>query len=206
MKDSAFTAATYDLFMQTLDPLLIKNWRRRLWNKVKPPCILEAGAGTGLNIPFYQSDYEITALDKNEYFLERARHKARNSGAKARFVLGDVQDLPFPDNTFDSAVTTFLFCQLADPLRGLKELRRVLKPGGQLLLLEHVRPKGKLESLISSLSEPIYRLTGEQIAHDTDIFVRKAGFTNITTDPLLLSIIKIIEAKKSVLEVRRWKR
>ncbi|MGM0689841.1 MAG: class I SAM-dependent methyltransferase, partial [Bacillota bacterium] len=119
MKDSAFAAAAYDLFMQALDPLLIRNWRRRLWNKVKPPSILEAGAGTGLNTPFYQSDYEITALDKNEHFLERARHKARNSGVKVRFVLGDVQDLPFPENTFDSAVTTFLFCQLADPLRGL---------------------------------------------------------------------------------------
>jgi len=107
-----------------------------------------------------------------------------------------VQYLPFPESTFDSTVTTFLFCQLANPLRGLQELQRVLKPGGQLLMLEHVRPKGKLDNLVSALSGPIYRLTGEQIAHDTDIFAKEAGFINVTNRPLLLNVVKIIEAKK----------
>lgn len=198
MKDSAFTAAAYDFFMAAFEPLLIRKWRCQLWSKVEPPRILEAGAGTGLNTPFYQSDYKITALDINAHFLDRARRRAWNSGLNVEFVLGDVQNLPFPDNTFDSTVTTFLFCQLAEPLKGLKELQRVLKPGGQLLMLEHVRPKGKLEILINALSGPLYRLTGEQITHDTDVFAKIAGFTNVTDHPLLLTVVKLIEAEKQL--------
>ncbi len=196
MKDSPLTAAVYDLFMLTLDPLLIKKWRRQLWSMVKPPRILEAGAGTGLNTPFYRSDYEITALDINEHFLERARRRAEVNKLTVEFVPGDVQKLPFRESTFDTAVTTFLFCQLSDPQKGLGELKRVLKPGGQLLMLEHVRPKGKLENLVSSLSGPIYRLTGEHIAHDTDIHAKKTGFISVTNRSVFLNVVKIISAEK----------
>lgn len=196
MKDSQFAAVTYDLFMKTLEPLLIKKWRQRLWQLVKGPRVLEAGVGTGLNIAYYKPYHQITAIDINESFLKRARKKVRNGPVQVELITGDVRNLPFPAATFDSAVTTFLFCQLPDPLPGLKEMKRVLKPNGKLLLLEHVRPNGRLESLISALSGPLYRLSGEQIAHDTEAFVKNAGFANVTSTALFLNIVKLVQAVK----------
>ncbi len=196
MKDTKLAAVTYDFFMGVLEPLLIKKWRSELWKKVKPPHILEAGSGTGLNIPFYEASYKITALDSNESFLEKARQRARHSPAKIQFVAGDVQNLPFSTSIFDSAVTTFLFCQLSEPLKGLEELHRVLKPGGKLLLLEHVRPSGRMEKTVSALSEPLYRIFGDNIARDTTAMVETAGFANVKSRAIFFSFVKIIEAEK----------
>ena len=197
MKDSASAAAKYDLFMRALDTLIAKRWRRALWGRVEGPLVLEAGVGTGLNISCYMPHFRVTALDSNQSFLERARLRAREEPVHIDFVLGDVQNLPFADNSYDSAVTTFLFCQLAEPLQGLQELHRVLKPGGQLLLLEHVRSHGIIGRFLASLSEPLYRLTGDHIARNTESFAATAGFVNVTSVPLFTNAVRIIQAEKN---------
>jgi len=196
MKDSASAAAKYDLFMRALDSLIAKRWRRALWGRVEGPLVLEAGVGTGLNISCYMPHLRVTALDSNQSFLERARLRAREESVHIDFVLGDVQNLPFADNSYDSAVTTFLFCQLAEPLQGLQELHRVLKPGGQLLLLEHVRSYGIIGRFLASLSEPLYRLTGDHIARNTETFAATAGFVNVASIPLFTNAVRIIQAEK----------
>ncbi len=195
IKDSAFTAAVYDFFLRPFESLLIQKWRRQLWEGVKGPRVLEAGVGTGLNIAHYSSDYHVTAVDLNESFLQRAYRKAKGKPVQVEFVLADVKSLPFPDHSFDTAVSTFLFCQLPDPMPGLTEIKRVLKPNGVLLMLEHVRPQGRLGGVISSLSGPLYLLTGEQIAHNTEGFTTTAGFTNVTSETLFGNMVKLIRAE-----------
>lgn len=161
---------------------------------VEGPLVLEVGVGTGLNVNYYRPDLEITALDSNRSFLQRAEMRARDKKVAATFLEGDIEKLPFQDFSFDSAVTTFLFCQLYRPQLGLRELYRVLKPGGQLLLLEHVRTHGIFGSLMSHLAEPFYRLTGDHIARDTEVEVAVAGFANVATKPLFTNGVKIIKA------------
>lgn len=177
------------------ESLLIQKWRRQLWEGVKGPRVLEAGVGTGLNIAHYSSEYHVTAIDLNESFLRRAYRKAKGKPIQVEFMSADVKKLPFPDHTFDTAVSTFLFCQLSDPMPGLIEIKRVLKPNGILLMLEHVRPQGRLEGVISSLSKPLYLLTGEQIAHNTEAFTSTAGFANVTSETLFGNMVKLIRAE-----------
>ncbi|HSW35984.1 MAG TPA: class I SAM-dependent methyltransferase [Candidatus Limnocylindrales bacterium] len=196
MKDSPSTAAIYDFFMSALDLLLINKWRKILWSCVEGPSVLEAGVGTGLNISYYRPELQVTALDSNHSFLHRASRRAQEKQVRAKFMLGDIQNLPFADELFDTAVTTFVFCQVKAPLLGLQELYRVLKPGGQLLLLEHVRPHGFGGRFFAALAEPFYRLTGEHIARDTERYAANAGFVNVTSTPLFTDGVKIIRAVK----------
>ena len=108
--------------------------------------------------------------------LERARRKAARLGLPADLRLGDAQALPFPDNAFDAAVATFVFCSVPDPVQGLRELRRVVRPGGFVLLMEHVRsPNPLLGRLMDLLNPLVVRITGANINRDTVENVRRAG-------------------------------
>ncbi len=197
MKDHPLAAAGYDFFMAPLEFLGIGRWRGLLWKRVREEArVLDAGAGTGLNISYYRKDHRVVALDTNPFFLERARRRARDRSGQVEFVLGSVQDIPYADATFDSVVTTFLFCQVENPGRGMGELKRVLKPGGQLLMLEHVRSNGGWGRLMDVLAGPLYRMFGDHIARDTDLYASSAGFTNLTRQSLLFNVVKIIEAEK----------
>ncbi|MFO7952480.1 MAG: class I SAM-dependent methyltransferase [Bacillota bacterium] len=196
MKETNLTAAAYDCFIGIFNILGIKKWRAKLWNEVKGPRILDAGAGTGFNIPYYQPGWRIVALDKSELFLERARRRALGKNVEIEFVLGDVQELPYEEAAFDSAISTFLLCQLNHPRKALKELHRVLKPGGQLLLLEHVRSQGGWGRLMDSLSTPIYRVCGDHIARDPVLLVKECGFRIIKKENLLMDVVKFIKIEK----------
>lgn len=196
LKDSALTAAAYDFLLAVPDWLVIKKWRRLLWSRVRGPRVLDVGAGTGLNVPYYRPELNITALDIGEHFIQRARHRAQRREVPVEFVQGNVQALPFTDGSFDTVVSTFLFCSVDNPRLGLLELQRTLKPGGLLLLLEHVGTKGRLGKAMNVLSGPLYRLTGDHIARDTETLVREAGFQEVSIYPLLLDVVKLIGAEK----------
>lgn len=196
MKDTPRAAAYYDLILSPFERLAIHKWRRLLWSRIRGHRVLEVGTGTGMNIPHYPPNLHITALDKGEHFLKRARNRARHLNKPVDFVRGDVQSLPFHDKTFDTAVSTFLFCSVDNPTRGLTELHRVLKPGGLLLMLEHGVSRGRLGKLMNYLSEPLYLMTGDHIARDTEALSQKAGFVEVESKPLLLDVVKIVSAKK----------
>ena len=196
MKDSVRTAATYDFMMRVLDHLIIKGWREKLWAGVRGPRVLEVGVGTGLNTDFYKDELQITALDNNRSFLETARRRAEKKGKAVDFILGDIENLPFAASSFDTALTAFLFCQLEAPQLGMAELNRVLKPGGQLLLLEHVRTKGFFGPILEAISGPLYKVTGDHIARNTEATAAETGFVNISSTPLFTRGVKIISAEK----------
>ena len=171
-------------------------WRRDLWSRVEGPRVLELGAGTGKNLRFYPLGADVTLTDFSPRMLERARRKAAKLGKAPRIEVADAQHLQYEDGCFDTVIATFLFCSVPDALRGLSEARRVLKPGGQLLLLEHVLSKiPVLHSLMKWFDFVPFYVWGAHMNRDTVSTVRKAGFTQIGIENKSLDIVKAISAR-----------
>lgn len=173
-------------------------WRRRLWSLVRGPEVLEIGVGTGKNIPYYPPGLSITAIDLTPGMLERAQHRAAVVGARVELQLGDAQQLNFSDNTFDEVVATFVFCSVPDPVLGLQEAARVLKPGGRLLLLEHMRAANPLlGTLMDALNPVVVRVMGANINRRTVEKVRRSGLrVQQVEDVGMGGIFKLIVAHK----------
>lgn len=100
---------------------------------------LEVAIGTGLNLPFYPREVRLTAIDLTPEMMAIARKRAADLGCDVRFCEGDAQALPFADGTFDTVVATYAMCSVPDLPLTIREMRRVLAPGGRLLLLDHIR-------------------------------------------------------------------
>jgi ubiquinone/menaquinone biosynthesis C-methylase UbiE len=165
-------APIYDL-MEIFPEIRYKSWRERFWKKVKQNLplddhFLEVGVGTGKNIPYWPKGAQITAIDLTPRMLNRTAQRVEHLGLSAQLALGDVQDLNYPDNSFDLAAATFVFCSVPDPVKGMNELARVVKPLGTILLMEHVRSSHPLIGKLMDLFNPVVvRTMGPNINRDT---------------------------------------
>jgi phosphatidylethanolamine/phosphatidyl-N-methylethanolamine N-methyltransferase len=188
----------YDLLEGMLERSSFTHWRRLLWERVEGENILEVGVGTGKNFPFYPANVKVTAVDFSEEMLRRARERAGREGVRVDLRPGDVQDLEFQDSTFDCVAGTFVFCSVPDPIRGLEEVRRVLKHGGKLVLLEHVLSTNRVLAGLMNLANPfIAGLMGPNINRRTVENVARSGLSVEQVTDLAAGIFKLIEARKT---------
>ena len=142
----------YDWSVGWLGRLGLDRARRRLVAGVPGP-VLEIGLGTGLNMPFYDLGAgPVVGIDLDDGALRRAR---RRVGATP-LACADAQALPFRDGAFGGVVVGLVLCSVDDPLRALRELRRVLRPGGELRLLEHVRAQGRILGWLQDALAPLW--------------------------------------------------
>lgn len=189
-------AAFYDRLERSGENSRLKQWRTLLWSKVQGTNILEIGVGTGANLPYYPPGATVIAVDISERMLKRARDKARQLNLKVNLEEMDVQDLHLADGTFDTVVASLVFCSVPDPVRGLREIGRVCKPGGKVVLLEHVLSSGRVRRFLMNLVNPvIFWMIGDNINRKT--------VENVTTSGLIIEkvtdlgdIFKLIEARK----------
>ncbi|MDP2727839.1 MAG: class I SAM-dependent methyltransferase, partial [Dehalococcoidia bacterium] len=177
-----------------MDRLGLARWRRALWDQAQWPRILEIGVGTGVNFPYYPNDVRVVAIDLSPLLLGRARERASRESVQVDLRVMDAQALGFPDNTFDIVTATCVFCSVPNPVLGLQEALRVLKPGGHLLLLEHVRLEGVL-GLLQDLFNPVMlRISGANINRRTVDNVRRAGFKITKAKSLARGLARFIIA------------
>ena len=186
-------AALFDLTELPLELLVFRGLRRRLWGQIEGHRVLEIGVGTGKNVPFYPTKGRVVALDLSPRMLQKAVARAGRLGRQPDFVLADAQHLPFQDGAFEETASTFVFCSVPDPVAGLQEARRVVRDGGRLNLLEHVRaPNSLLGWLMDRLNPIAVRLTGANINRDTVANVEKADIEVDSVESKGLGIIRLI--------------
>ena len=142
--------------------------------------VLEIGAGTGLNFAFYNPEQveRVEAVEPDKAMLRYARERLKTARVPITLTQAPVETLPFANETFDSAVATLVFCSVTDPMRGLHEVWRVLKPGGMLLLIEHVRAQGAFAQQLQNIITPVTkRMAGNcHWNRDTERSVINADF------------------------------
>lgn len=163
----------YDAFMDLMELGGFGRWRRWLATGARGR-VLDVGTGTGRNLPLFPGGSDVVALEPDLRMLAKARKRAGG----ARLVVGDARAIPFAEGCFDTAVSGVVFCSVPDPLRGLGEVRRVLRPDGMLRMMEHVRHHRTWIARIQDWAQPAWTCIagGCHPNRDTEANVEAAGF------------------------------
>jgi ubiquinone/menaquinone biosynthesis C-methylase UbiE len=152
--------------------------------------ILEVGAGTGANFPFYPREARGVASEVSREMLKVARGKERPAGV--HLLQSSAERLPFADASFDAAFATLVFCSVASPAEAFAELRRVVREGGTVALLEHVRPRAPLGYLFDALNLFTVPLCDDHFNRRTADEAVRAGLTLLRAERHFLGIVQLI--------------
>lgn len=186
------TARLYDYMDRMIKPELRQKVLSQATGKV-----LEVGVGTGKNLAFYTSRCtDVTGIDLSPGMLTKAKDRVKYARVPVRLLEMDAQHMTFPNASFDTVVATCVFCSVPDPIKGLKEIRRVCKPEGQVLLLEHVRCDNQFLGKIMDYLDPLMvRMMGPHINRRTVENVIAAGLHINCVENQKIKILKHIIAR-----------
>ena len=164
----------YDIMEIPMETMMFSNWRKDILSRLSGR-VLEVGIGTGKNIPYYPDDCEVVGIDISDKMLSHAKEKARSSNNISLFRM-DAENLGFKDESFDYVITTFVLCSIPQPVPALEEMKRVCKPDGMVINLEHMKSDNKFIASVEDLLNPITKATtGVNINRETVENVKKAG-------------------------------
>ncbi|MFP4105184.1 MAG: class I SAM-dependent methyltransferase [Phycisphaerae bacterium] len=163
----------YQCVAAGMDALGLARWREDLAQGARGRT-LEIGCGTGRNFPLYPASAQVIGLDPDVAALKRAQRRAPH----LPLLVGRAEALPFADGSFDTVVSSLVFCSVSDPLRGLAEIRRVLRPDGELRMLEHVRARRRFWAALQDRIQPVWTWVsgGCHPNRDIEVIVERSGF------------------------------
>jgi ubiquinone/menaquinone biosynthesis C-methylase UbiE len=171
-------AAMYDRMSRSSEEAGVGEMRQRLLSGVSGD-VLELGAGTGMNLSHYDAGLASLVLTEPEpAMLRRLQRKADEEAPAAEVVQAPAEELPFEDASFDAVVSTLVLCGVDDQERALGEVRRILRPGGRLLFIEHVRSDDpKLANFQDRMNRINHFLVGCDCNRQTLTAIEEQGFT-----------------------------
>ncbi len=185
------TARFYDL----MDKMIPDVIRKKAIDKARGK-VLEVGVGTGKNLPYYREGCEVTGIDFSPGMLAKAREKVRQTKVPVTLLEMDAQHMTFPDDSFDTVLATCVFCSVPDPVQGLREVKRVCKPGGKIILLEHVRSDNPILGWLMDRLNPVsLHMIGSNINRRTVENVQAAGIDIQQVENVAGKIVKLIVAR-----------
>jgi ubiquinone/menaquinone biosynthesis C-methylase UbiE len=189
-------APTYDRRMGFFERVLFEDGREWVCSRASGE-VLEVAVGTGRNFPFYPAGVRLTGIDLSPAMLEIARKRAGELGLNADLRESDAQELPFPDASFDTVVCTLSLCNIPDDRRAIAEMKRVLRPGGILLLLDHVRATSKVWLSVQRVLEPLsWRFSCENLLRRPLVHVLAEGFEVERRERYKAGIVERLSARK----------
>jgi ubiquinone/menaquinone biosynthesis C-methylase UbiE len=166
----------YDLMAGRAERAGIADRRTELLAELKGE-IIEIGSGTGASLPHYRQATRVVAVEPDESMASRLPARVAEASVPVEVITAQAEELPFPDGSFDAAVFAFVLCSVGDQRNAIAEARRVLKPGGKLVLLEHVRGEGRTARWQERLTPLHRKLAGNcHLDRDTLATVEAAGF------------------------------
>ncbi len=185
MKGHKWFAAIYDKMLAPEEKKFLGAIREEMLKDITGD-VLEIGAGTGANFQYYQEGVDVTATEPDPYMLQRAQERAANAAANIDLRQVDAEQLPFPDAAFDFVIATLVLCSVSDPRKVLSEIYRVLRPGSEYRLYEHVRYQNPIGGLMQDAVSPLWQWFGAGCHpnRDTERLVREAGFEVVSAQRL----------------------
>ena len=187
-------APGYDRGEALFERLLLSGLRRRLATRALGR-VLEVAAGTGATLPYYNPGTSVTAVDLSAPMLAQARLSGRAGGHARDLCLMDAQRLAFKDGSFDTVVCTLALCTIPDPSRAVREMARVCRPGGRLLLLEHVRSYGRWIGWVQDRLAPgHFRRFCCRVNQETRAILESAGLQPALVERRLFGVFALMEA------------
>jgi ubiquinone/menaquinone biosynthesis C-methylase UbiE len=189
-------APRYDRSIAFWEKILFGDGRRWVCSRARGE-VLEVAIGTGRNLAFYPKGIRLTGIDLSPAMLELARERAGELGLDADLREDDAQDLPFPDESFDTAVCTLSLCNIPDDRKAVDEMKRVLRPSGRLLLLDHVRAASRLGRAVQRVLEVVMvPLEGEHLLRRPLEHVQAEGFEVEQRERYKAGIVERLSARR----------
>ncbi|MDY6941571.1 MAG: class I SAM-dependent methyltransferase [Pseudomonadota bacterium] len=177
-----------------------KRWgyyKRQLYSKMGGGKILFLAVGTGLDIAFFPPGKDIVGIDISPKMLTHAAERVAAYPGTMEALEMDVHEMSFEDETFDQVFTSCTFCSVPRPVEGLRSLKRVLKPGGELHMFEHTGSKYFPFNVMMDVMTPLSRRVGPDMNRDTVANVKAAGFEVTEVNNVFLDVVRTISAVKS---------
>jgi ubiquinone/menaquinone biosynthesis C-methylase UbiE len=189
-------AGGYDRQMGFFDRVLFAGGREWACSHAEGD-VLEVAIGTGRNLPHYPAGVKLTAIEFSPEMLAIARRRAQQLDASVDLGLGDAQALEFDDGSFDTVVITFALCTIPDDRQAAREALRVLRPGGRLVLLEHVSSPVLPVRAIQRLLDPLsVRFEADHLVREPLDYLADVGFEVESVDRSRLGIVERVLARK----------